>query len=67
MSKHVEMIVDYIMPDGSEDFMYNDNHGVLTRCKDCKFWKDKECQVWSLHGSVFTSPDDFCSYAKKEE
>lgn len=34
--KHVEMIIDYIV-DG-EDFQYSDNHGVLIRCKDCKFW-----------------------------
>ena len=35
MSKHVEMITDYIVVD--EDFQYSDNHGVLTRCKDCVF------------------------------
>ena len=40
MNKHVEMIIDYLV-DG-DDFKYNDNHGVLIRCKDCKYWLGKE-------------------------
>lgn len=36
----VEMIIEYTT-DGA-DYQYNDNHGVLTRCKDCVHWEKQE-------------------------
>ena len=51
--KHIEMIIDYIT-DGT-DYQYNDNHGVLVRCKDCKHRdpEDHKCDcghdiMWQL-------------------
>lgn len=32
---HVEMIIDYIVEDS--EFKYNDNHGILIRCKECAY------------------------------
>ena len=29
----VEMIESYISQDGDRDYQYNDNHGILIRCK----------------------------------
>ena len=36
MSQHIEMIVDYLVV--GDDFQYSDNHGVIIRCKDCRYW-----------------------------
>lgn len=64
--KHIEMIIDYVV-DG-DDFQYNDNHGVLTRCKDCvNFEPIMEDIAYCKNGKYtkFTSPDDFCSKAER--
>ena len=34
--ERIEMIISY-STDGT-DFFYCDNHGLLTRCKDCKYY-----------------------------
>ena len=62
MSKHVEMIIDYLV-DG-DDFRYNDNHGELIRCKDCKYWVRNmfECSKNPMEWK----PNDHCSKAAKE-
>lgn len=39
MSIKVEFIESYIKPDGSGDYIWNDNHGELIRCKDCKWYE----------------------------
>ncbi len=66
--KHVEMIIDYIV-DG-EDFQYSDNHGVLIRCKDCKYFDPLNenvdynfCDAWA--GG--TNEDMFCGFAERKE
>ena len=43
--KKVEMIISYIT-DGT-DYEYHDNHGVLIRCKDCKYFASRnyECAI----------------------
>ena len=64
MSKHVEMIIDYTT-DGA-DFRYNDNHGVLIRCKDCVYngGDRRHCTrkngMWDTIGEL-----DYCSKAVK--
>lgn len=73
MSKHIEMITDYIVV--GEDYQYNDNHGILTRCKDCN-WYDAEsvhtvrCRCKDKHGIdrglVTCDPNDYCSYAVRK-
>lgn len=70
--KHVEMIIDYVT-DGT-DFEYCDNHGVLTRCRDCKHYAFadnrafgfpvKRCE-WT--GFEDVDADDFCSRAERRE
>ena len=61
---HVEMIIDYVT-DGS-DFQYCDNHGVLTRCRDCKHWReDHTCREHSLVSPMMAY--EFCSRAERRE
>lgn len=59
--KKIEMIIEYTT-DGT-DYQYNDNHGVLTRCKDCK-WFNEICK----HPNNiirYTTEKDYCSKAEK--
>lgn len=69
--KHVEMIIDYVT-DGT-DFEYCDNHGVLTRCRDCKHYyfadnriPQEQRYVCDIGGEVW-QPDDYCSFAERRE
>ena len=61
MAKHVEMIISYTT-DGS-DFRYNDNHGVLTRCKDCEYLDRLMCKL-RLESVAW---HDFCSKAVRKD
>ena len=61
-SKHIEMIIDYVT--NGSDFQYNDNHGVLTRCRDCIFadGQSRACRNFDgLRGEL--GELDFCSKA----
>lgn len=63
-TKHVEMIVDYLV-DG-DDYMYSDNRGVLVRCRDCKWWCDGNVTIecaWDLKEHDMPSENDYCSKA----
>ena len=64
MSKHVEMIIDYTV--NGDDFQYNDNHGVLIRCGNCRYadGKHRRCMA---HGGLTgeLAEDDYCSKAVK--
>ena len=64
MSKHVEMIIDYLV-DG-EDFQYNDNHGVLIRCKDCVY-ANGQLRICHRQGGLDGEIGelDYCSKAVK--
>ena len=46
MAEKVEFIESYIKgANGSADYQWNDNHGELVRCKDCKHYdKDPYCK-----------------------
>ena len=67
MSQHIEMIVDYLVV--GDDFQYHDNHGVLIRCKDCRFNRipatsgNADCE--KLYG--MTDQNGFCSLAMRRE
>lgn len=63
-NKHVEMRVEYIT-DG-DSFEFFDNHGVIVRCKNCKYYtkKWKYCKKIQLDGFEH---DFYCSYAEKKE
>lgn len=70
---HIEMIIDYVI-DG-DDFQYNDNHGVLIRCKDCRY-KDLDMKIKDGGVKVGCCPirhhvpgmtdEDYCSFAEKK-
>lgn len=63
MPQHIEMIVDYLVV--GDDLQYSDNHGVLIRCKDCRYWsRAMQGCVWQL--GVWHA-DDFCSRAERIE
>lgn len=70
-----EFIESYIKQ--GNDYIWNDNHGELIRCKDCKF-NEGYCGSEDLHfhleplgldgGALFeTRPDFFCAYGKRKE
>jgi len=69
MTKHVEMIIDYTT-DGT-DYQYNDNHGLLIRCRDCEFWQDNNGGYPNMNCRWIEdeTPDanDYCSYAMLRE
>ena len=63
--KKVEMIIEYTT-DGT-DYQYNDNHGVLTRCKDCKWFKDAEDKEFRtcIYSLMPVDSYDYCSKAER--
>lgn len=72
MKKHVEMIDDYIIDTESPygmDYQYNDNHGLLIRCCDCKNSRLSETVVngKKLYCPTFcgmVADDFFCGFGK---
>lgn len=66
---HVEMIIDYTT-DGT-DYQYNDNHGILTRCRDCAkrhtncmpVGKRYRCDVMN----DYTEPNFYCGFAVRRD
>lgn len=68
--KHVEMIEEYLHDENGGDYIWHDNHGILVRCKDCKYFDSGtdedgklffKCLGWVYGG---TSEDDFCSHGE---
>lgn len=78
----VEFIESYYKIDGG-DYKWDDNHGQLVRCKDCRFWKPKVlvedserslCARLTKKNTGFlydvyinVEEDDYCSFAEKSE
>jgi len=69
MAQHIEMIVDYLVIGDGAAFQYSDSHGVLIRCKDCRFNRipstsgNADCE--KLYG--MTDQNGFCSLAERLE
>ena len=68
--RKIEFIVSYMI-EGC-DYHYNDNHGELTRCKDCKWRSYLNGQPNKLICSAGRIPveitsHDYCSRAEKRE
>lgn len=62
--KKVEFIESYIKV-GNGDYKWDDNHGELIRCKDCKFrWDALNCQMYSE--GMKTGDDWFCADGERE-
>jgi len=62
----VEFIESYIHDEKGGDYVWNDNHGELIRCKDCKYYKRSMYHCPYL----FKNPvmdDDYCSLAVRRE
>lgn len=62
--KHVEMIVDYVVV--GEDFQYSDNHGILTRCRDCKHYRKTRKECGKTYKREPVKDDFFCAGAERK-
>lgn len=63
----IEFIESYIKKDDG-DYFWNDNHGELIRCKDCKHREEYECNNIMLGGTRCGVTDDwFCADGEKRE
>ena len=70
MSKYVEMIEEYKRPDyGASDYQWYDNHGILIRCRDCKYYESVQahCTVRDEKAFLIRNEDDYCSRAVRKE
>ena len=71
MAKKIEFIDSYIVKDGM-DYEFHDNHGTLTRCKDCKWWTIRAetnkttCGNPRHHLAIDMDADDYCSRAERK-
>ena len=68
----VEFIESYIHGIDDEDsgsYIWNDNHGELIRCKDCKHSKGDvfDRGLYCTHHPMDVEPDDYCSYGERKE
>lgn len=61
--RHTEQIIDYII-DG-DSLMYNDNHGTLIRCRECKYYHANMMSCPYFAGDV--PADGHCFKAVKKE
>ena len=61
----VEFIESYIKGvNGSADYQWNDNHGELIRCKDCKHNDGARCDNLDLW--VEDNPEWFCADGERK-
>ena len=64
-TKHIEMIIDYLAQ--GDDFQYNDNRGILTRCCNCVYYDTyKDLPECGSDGIMYPDPDDYCSKAVRK-
>ena len=48
------------------DYQWNDNHGELIRCKDCKHHGELSCVV--CRNELFETADNwYCAYGERKE
>lgn len=66
MIQKVEFIESYIRLDNG-DYQWNDNHGELVRCKDCRYYneEDHDCNITS--GYFHVEGDWFCADGERNE
>ena len=71
MPRKVEFIESYVKV--GNDYQWNDNHGELIRCKDCKYvGTDATCCLVCNREGMGLRPfhvyhDDYCTYAEPKE
>ena len=67
MREKVEFIESYIKVQGG-DYQWNDNHGELVRCKDCKYWSKEHAQNCMIKQGWFpVKPDWFCADGERRD
>ena len=74
MSEKVEFIESYIKVQGG-DYQWNDNHGELIRCKDCKhkgqiIHKEDGTNIivcWNQGYGIYHPIDWFCADGERSE
>lgn len=49
------------------DYRWNDNHGELIRCKDCKMFNGAKKVTWCDKLSRFVTEDQYCSWSERKE
>lgn len=74
--KTIELIDKYIVKQ-SEDtgydppsYIWTDNTGQVVRCRDCRFFKTKDCKIDISTQDVTiqrVKPDDYCSYGRRKD
>lgn len=64
--KKVEFIESYIKVQGG-DYQWSDNHGYLTRCRDCAFFTGRKKVNWCDKINRFVVDNDYCSWAERIE
>ena len=68
MSKHVELIIDYIVQDDGS-LQYNDTIGKIVRCKDCRWFDKSKCIEVNDSCEYLVmqvTENDFCRYGEEE-
>lgn len=65
MSRKVEFIESYIKV--GNDYQWNDNHGELIRCRDCKNWGQDGYREGCKYAVYIMTENDFCSRAEPKE
>jgi len=63
MDRKIEFIEEYIKV-GNNDYQWNDNHGELVRCKDCKHKGGFGCPWWK--GEIIP-PEWYCANGERED
>ncbi len=59
--KKVEFIESYIKR--GNDYQWNDNHGELIRCNDCKYF---EGDHHACYNGIITTSNGYCHYADRK-
>ena len=61
----VEFIESYIKH-GNGDYQWNDNHGELIRCKDCKYYDIETQSCLGALDGIF-QPDWYCADGERKD
>jgi hypothetical protein len=65
--KTVEFIESYRVPEDGGDYLWNDNHGRLIRCKDCKYRDADDFCTGRGYPNVLVPDDGFCDKGSGKE
>ena len=63
----VEFIESYIHDEKGGDYEWDDNHGELIRCKDCKHYSPGAKAGWCYRNEIAVEDNDYCSFAERRE